>query len=267
MALPTDDVLKSWNQIMRYQVDFSFPLELPVYLSMESWRSADYVLDLGSGDGYYARRLAEYFSGKSYTCIDIDDRAIEAGRMQFVASGDPLDSAEEFQIEFENADILNYKGSFPVAIARLLVQHLDAPEQLFLAAPNFLEDGGTIIVIDSNDEARLFWPENEYRRIDQFFRMFAEFQPHRRHSNTMEKIALEHGFKIQMHQTLTIPSSIPSYKESFFSSYQLFFDIVEKHYQMPFDYESLRTELDDWSRNEHSYSQIGVNACAYSRVG
>lgn len=161
MALPTDDVLKSWNQIMRYQVDFSFPLELPVYLSMESWRSADYVLDLGSGDGYYARRLAEYFIEKSYTCVDIDDRAIEAGRMQFVASGDPLDSAEEFQIEFENADILNYKGSFPVAIARLLVQHLDAPV----------------------------------------------------------------------------------------------------------DYESLRTELDDWSRNEHSYSQIGVNACAYSRVG
>ena len=58
MTLSTDDVLTSWNRIMRYQVDFSFPLELPVYLSVASWHTAERVLDLGSGDGYYLRRLA-----------------------------------------------------------------------------------------------------------------------------------------------------------------------------------------------------------------
>ena len=267
MSLPTDEVLKSWNQIMRYQVDFSFPLELPVYLATEAWRTADRVLDLGSGDGYYARRLASYFPDRSYTCLDIDNRAIEAAKTQYLTSGEDPKNVERYQIEFETGDILNYRGSFPAAIARLLVQHLEAPEDLFAVAPNFLRKGGTLIVIDSNDQARLFWPKDGCCRIDAFFRAFAEFQPGRRNSSIMMDVACDYGFEILIHQTLTIPSSVPTYKENFHNSYRLFFEIVEKYYRMSYDYESLRIELDEWARNDRSYSQIGVNVCVYQFMG
>ena len=252
---------------MRYQVDFSFPLELPVYLSVPSWHTAERVLDLGSGDGYYLQRLASYFPDKSYAGIDVDARAIQAAHTQPDARDDESAKGNACSIVFETADALCYTGSFSAAVARLLVQHLNAAEDLFVAAPNFLQRNGTLIVIDSNDRARLFWPTDTYDRIDAFFRAFAEFQPGRSHSATMMRIAPDYGFEVHAHHMLIVPSSVPTYKDLFYRSYRLFFEIVEKHYQMPFDYESLASELDDWARNTGSYSQIGVNACVYRLVG
>ncbi len=267
MALPSDDVLTSWNRIMRYQVDFSFPLELPIYLSMASWHAADRVLDLGSGDGYYLCRLASYFPDKSYIGIDLDERAIQAARTRTVTQNDESSERDALSIAFETADALCYTGSFSVAIARLLVQHLSGAETLFAAAPNFLQRDGMLIVIDSNDHARLFWPKETCGRINAFFQAFSEFQPGRSHSATMMQIAPDYGFEVHVHELLTVPSSIPTYKDLFHQSYRLFFEIVEKHYRMPFDYESLASELDDWAHNKGSYSQIGVNVCVYRFVG
>lgn len=266
MSLPSDDVLNSWNRIMRYQVDFSFPLELPAYLTLESWSSANQVLDLGSSDGYYTKRLAEYFQDKSYTCIDIDPRAIESGRTQSAASGGDSVTSEKCRIEFESGNVLNYRGSYPAAIARLLVQHLDAPEALFMAAPNFLRNDGILIVIDSNDKERCFWPLYKYKIIDRFFEEFNEFQPARNHSTAMLKSARDFGFDVEVHKMVTIPSSIPTYKNLFHISYRLFFEIVEQHYKMPFDYEGLSCELELWAQDPGSYAQIGVNVCAYRFV-
>ena len=267
MTLPTDDVLRSWNRIMRYQVDFSFPLELPVYLSTASWHTAKRVLDLGSGDGYYLRRLASYFPDKSYTGIDLDERTIHAARTQAVTLLKESINRNELSITFETADVLCYTGSFSVAVARLLVQHLNVAEDLFVAAPKFLQHGGTLVVIDSNDHARLFWPKDTCGQIDAFFQAFSEFQPGREHSAAMMRIAPDHGFEVQTHQLLTVPSSVPTYKDLFHRSYQLFFEIVERHYKMPFDYESLAFELDNWAQSKNSYSQIGVNVCVYRFVG
>ena len=263
MALPTDDVLENWNHIMRYQVDFSFPLELPMYLSHSSWCTADRVLDLGSGDGYYVRRLATYFPNKSYTCIDIDERAIDAGRTQSTTPDPNAVNSTKYQIDFRTDDILTCRGNFPFAIARLLVQHLDSPQDLFVAAPHFLRNGGVLVVIDSDDRTRLFWPKEKFRRIDEFFEKFHEYQPGRSHGETMMKIASSHGFEVQTYQVLTIPSSLPTFKEIFYKSYQLFFEIVKKHYNMDFDYESLASELRTWSQDRGSYSQIGVSVGIY----
>lgn len=262
MTLPTDDVLTSWNRIMRYQVDFSFPLELPVYLSVPSWHAAEHVLDLGCGDGYYLRRLASYFPDKAYTGIDVDERAIQAAT-QAGATDETSAKRNDHAIAFKTADALRYTGRFSVAVARLLVQHLNTAEDLFIAAPNFLQRDGILIVIDSNDQSRLFWPKGTYGQIDAFFQAFSEFQPGRRHSATMMLMAPDYGFEVHTHEKLTVPSSVPTYKDMFYRSYRLFFEIVEKHYQMPFDYETLAFELDGWARNKSAYSQIGVNVCVY----
>lgn len=260
MALPSDEVLSIWNRIMKYQVDFSFPLELPVILDLEPWRAADRVLDLGSGDGYYATRLATYFPNKHYTCIDIDERALEAGKTQFAGlTPSPID--------FHFGDALQFAGDFPIAVARLLVQHLETPDDLLKAAPNFLRPGGTLLVIDSNDQSRLFWPDEQCHRIETFFRNFAEYQPGRIHSSIMTEVATNHGFQVEMNRTILIPSSIPTYKDVFYKSYQLFFEIVQKHYGMEFDYQSLFLDLQEWARSQRTYAQIGVNVCAYRFVG
>ena len=256
MALPSDEVLSIWNRIMKYQVDFSFPLELPVYLNLPSWYAAERVLDLGSGDGYYATRLAEYFPDKHYSCVDIDQRAIDTGKERY-------GNLTGCRIEFSTEDVLQFRGDFPVALARLLVQHLNTPEELFSAAPNFVHTGGTLVVIDSDDRSRLFWPVEICRTIETFFGAFSEFQPGRKHSAEMTEIAKDYGFEIETNKTLLIPSSIPTYKSLFRESYQLFFEIVQKHYAMEYDYDSLFTELETWAREPRAYAQIGVNVSAY----
>ena len=242
---------------MKYQIDFGFPLELPAYLNLPSWRQAKHVLDLGSGDGYYATKLATYFPDKRYTCVDIDQRAIDAGRKQFAGW-------RNNNIEYSRADVLNYHGNFPIAIARLLVQHLDTPQDLLRAAPNFLRPGGVLIVIDSDDRSRLFWPTEKCRRIERFFCSFSEFQPGRKYSAKMVDIAPSYGFESKVHHLLLIPSSLPSYKNLFYRSYQLFFQIVQEHYRMEFDYKSLFDELDEWLTDRSAYAHIGVKICIFT---
>jgi len=258
VALPSDEVLSIWNQIMKYQVDFSFPLEFPVYLTLDSWLTADRVLDLGSGDGYYATRLATYFPDKVYTCVDIDERAIEAGKKQF-------QEGKGYKIEYALGDALDYRGKFSIAIARLLVQHLDAPQDLFRSAPNFLEPGGILMVIDSDDRSRLFWPNQEYPLIKSFFRAFNEFQPGRQFCSHMLEMAPQYGFEKEATHLLLIPSSIPGYKNVFYESNKLIFKIVQEHYDMEFDYNSLFAELDGWVANQYTYAHIGVNIIAFRR--
>ena len=258
MTLPSDDVLEIWNRIMKYQVDFSFPLELPVFLNNKSWCTARRILDLGSGDGYYATRLANYFPDKAYTCVDIDERAIKIGKNQANEYGN-------HKIKFSVADILRYNGDFPVAIARLLVQHLSTPEELFSAASNFLNADGTLIVIDSSDEARLFWPTKLCRHLELFFQTFTNFQPGRKNCINMPNIAADYGFNVESTQTIIIPSSIPTYKKTLYESYRLVFEVVRKHYNMPFDYKSLLIELERWAQSPRGYAQIGVNASIYRR--
>ncbi|MCY4385430.1 MAG: class I SAM-dependent methyltransferase [Nitrospinae bacterium] len=261
---PKDDILAIWNRIMQYQVDFSFPLELQFYLSLGSWLEARNVVDLGTGNGYYLRQLASYFRNKFYTGIDFDERLVKEA--QALSDEEAVNPNDE-RISYDVADVLSYTGEFSVGVARLLVQHLDSSEDLFIAARNFLKQDGTLVVIDSNDNARFFWPTDSCRQIDAFFRKFSEFQPGRNYSDSMMQSSKNYGFEIEKSQLLLIPSSLPTYKNLFHESYHLFFDIVQGHYGMPFDYESLRLELDDWARNEGSYSQIGVNLCSYRRVG
>lgn len=255
--LPSDDILAVWNRIMRYQVDFSFPLELPFYFSLGAWHEAKDVVDLGSGNGYYLGRLATYFPDKCYTGIDFDERAINEART----------GTDGSRFKFEVANVLNYVGEFPVGIARLLVQHLDSSEALFIAARNFLKQDGRLIVIDSNDAARLFWPAETYGHINDFFQAFSEFQRGRRHSDGMMQISKQHGFENEKSQLLLIPSSLPTCKDILHQSYRLVFEIVREHYRMPFDYDRLTRELGAWVKDEGSYSQIGVNLSSYRLVG
>lgn len=261
---PKDDILAIWNRIMQYQVDFSFPLELQIYFSLESWLEARDVVDLGTGNGYYLRQLASYFRDKFYTGIDFDERLVKEA--QAFPDGEAVNS-NDGRISYDVADVLSYTGEFSVGVARLLVQHLDSSEDLFIAARNFLKQDGTLIVIDSNDDARFFWPTDSCRQIDAFFHEFSEFQPGRHNSDAMMQSSKNYGFEIEKSQLLLIPSSLPTYKDLFHRSYHLFFDIVQGHYEMPFDYKKLRRELDDWVQREGSYSQIGVNLCSYRRVG
>ena len=249
---------------MQYQVDFSFPLELQFYFSLGSWLEARDVVDLGTANGYYLRQLASYFRDKLYTGIDFDERLVKEA--QTLSDEETVNSNDE-RISYDVADVLSFTGDFSVGIARLLVQHLDSCEDIFIAARNFLKQDGTLIVIDSNDEARFFWPIESCQQIDAFFHAFSEFQPGRHNSDAMMQLSKDYGFEIEKSQLLLIPSSLPTYKDLFHESYHLFFKIVQGHYGMPFDYEKLRRELDDWARREGSYSQIGVNLCSYRRVG
>ena len=263
-GLPRDEILAIWNRIMQYQVDFSFPLELQFYFSLESWLEARDAVDLGTGNGYYLRRLASYFRGKSYTGVDFDERLVEEAKAH---PDEAAVNSDDERISYDVADVLGYTGEFSVDVARLLVQHLTSSEELFIAAKNFLKKDGTLIVIDSNDDARFFWPADSCRQIDAFFHAFSEFQPGRHNSDAMMQSSKNYGFEIEKSRLLLIPSSLPTYKDLFHESYHLFFDIVQGHYEMPFDYEKLRRELDDWAEREGSYSQIGVNLCSYRRVG
>src|SRR5215475_14073828 len=69
-------VLEIWDQIQRLQTKFSFAQELSCYYTTPQWHAAKTVLDLGTRNKYYLRKIAGCFPDKVYHDMDISAELI-----------------------------------------------------------------------------------------------------------------------------------------------------------------------------------------------
>jgi SAM-dependent methyltransferase len=252
---------KLWIALLRYQTDISFPLELPFFYDDPVWLRADRVVDLGTGTGEHLFRLHTYFPEKTYTGIDISPDYIEVARKRF----SHVSHDSRCSVFFEVGDVYDAKGTFDVALARLLVQHLPDLDRFLESASQLLVSGGALIVVDSNDRARLFVPELPHMQnlFDELRIAQQRAGGERDASKFLKAKAPSFGLKLAREAYVITPSSLPTYKSLFYKSYRTVFGIVRLNYGLQLDYKALNAELHNWYSLSNSFAQIGVHLACY----
>ncbi len=252
-----------WNRLMQYQTAFSLPSELIFFYGSTDWLNARSVIDLGTGNGYYLSKLVKRFPTKTYVGVDHEPSYINIAAKRGSAKQD----YHNCRVRFEIKDISEVKGKFDFALARLLVQHLNSIEAFLCHVHGILHLDGTLLVVESNDSARRFYPELPH--MENFFSTFKNARKEagfdRNAGFIIRSRAEDLGFQLVKEMNLLIPSTLTSYKMLFFKSYQTIFEIVKCNYGIDFDYNTLNSELQSWLNTPNSYAQIGVHMACYKR--
>lgn len=252
-----------WNRIMIYQTDFCIPLELSFYYCSEEWLRAKSVIDLGTGNGYYLKKIINRFPSKEYTAIDIDPYFINVARKRFRG----IIGNKYSKVNFEVKDIVNAKGKYDFAVARLLVQHLKSIDSFFKNIAFLLKKKGSILIIDSYDSERKFFPELKYMK-----QLFDKLRINRYDegcdrdaSFNMHSIAKKYGFSLINDIKIIIPSTLGKNRSLFYKSYNSAFDIMKLQFKVKYKFAALKKELENWHKMENSYAQIGVHMVCYKK--
>ena len=118
------------------------------------------VLDLGSGLGQFTRLIARTVGGKGRVV------GVERDSHQISQANRLADSSEESTlVEFREGDALELPlsgaewGTFDVAHARFLLEHVPRPELVIAQMVRALRPGGRVIVIDDDHGDFRPWPE------------------------------------------------------------------------------------------------------------
>lgn len=163
-----------WN----YNIHYQRPLvaDLP-----ETARTA---LDVGCGEGYLARRLAE--RGLEVTGLDVDAGAITRARAQghqvdlLDAGPDPDHPAQSPSITYRLGDVMTEQlGTYDVVAAVATLHHLDLEAGLARLA-ELVAPGGRLFVVGM---AASNWPQDLPRDVwatfvDKFHRLFRGYWDH-----------------------------------------------------------------------------------------
>lgn len=258
----SEQVNKLWEKLMQYQTDLALPLELIFYYQSQSWLASRSVIDLGTGNGYYLSKLIECFPDKEYRGVDIEPFYVKAARRSFSE-----EKYEKIKIKIDLEDLFDVREKFDCVIARLVVQHLNSIEAFLQQAFQLLNPGGTLLIIDSHDPLRFFYPQLPYMKS--FFEILRksqkEFGGDRDAAFIIKTLADNFGFQPIQEMLLTIPSTIPGHKTLFLNSYETVLEIVRQDYQVEFDYPALKQEWKDWFSCPNSYTQLGVQMGSYKR--
>jgi ubiquinone/menaquinone biosynthesis C-methylase UbiE len=122
-------------------------------------RPGDHVLDVGCGFGLFAHETAALV-GKSGRVVGIEREAaqIEAGKKLADAAGlsERADVRQGDAYAFPLRDV--EWGTFDIAHARFLLEHLERPGDVVAAMVRAVKPGGRIILEDDDHEALILYP-------------------------------------------------------------------------------------------------------------
>lgn len=261
LARVLEQTAEKWQQLMTCQTDLLLPAELPFYVRAESWSRAGTVLDIGTGNGYYLRRLATYFPEKSYTGIDISAAHIHAA-VDSTATDKGLNKP---QIQFVESDFFDYAGEFDIAIARLCIQHIRSLDRFLEHMRKVVRPGGSVIVVESCDEDRMFIPDMD--GIGNFFDALRDNRKSSGYDRDAGKILDHYAEKARFSRVqqarVTTSSDPPGFKQLFFETYMTVLDLVENDFRVESDYSALKNELALWLDNSGAYTHLSVDMSCY----
>lgn len=113
------NLFQIWDEIQCVQANFCFAQEISAYYMSESWiKTAKNILDVGTGNGYFLKRISERFPDKSYTGIDTSKEFIERAKRDCGNSN----------ISYRKQNFFDVECQFDFIIMRLFWQHLPLKE-------------------------------------------------------------------------------------------------------------------------------------------
>ena len=195
-------LVEMWDRIQRTQVDLGFAQELSAFYSSKAWPSARSVLDVGTGNGYYLRKLAERFPDKSYLGIDSSKEFVAIAKAE----------AKQENIEFQCCDFFDVSGHFDFVILRLFLQHMRDLSAVLDNVSDLMDRDAAALVIDPYLPRRLFRPEPP--ELMKFLDAYNEQQAQQGLNRDAvldleEKIASHPKLQVADHQVLICPTTYP----------------------------------------------------------
>jgi len=249
-----------WDSLLAYQVDLAFPQELKFLVSLKVWREAACVLDAGCGNGYYLSRLHEFFPGKRYFGVDISPElvAIAAHRHPSIA--------------VTMTDFTQYAPNrrFDLIIMRFLVQHLKDFGAVLNAADRLLAPKGRLLIIESDLAASGHHPDLPALTdmLVTFARVSGEqgaIKP--RLLADADRLVRETNprWSVEHQESIANPHVGPFGGSKLLAVYQLWIDLCERSNMFRFDFERVRDELERWSHDPATFSNVALRMILMKR--
>jgi ubiquinone/menaquinone biosynthesis C-methylase UbiE len=131
-------------------------LENSIFEELDIDKSAK-ILDLGCGPGFVSVKLAKTFPSAEVTGVDFSE--------ELLAHANILRKKEMLSnLNFRQGDIYNLDAEikdFELAYLRFVLQHLKCPVEALLNAKKTLRPGGTLCVVDIDDDKSQLHPTPE----------------------------------------------------------------------------------------------------------
>jgi ubiquinone/menaquinone biosynthesis C-methylase UbiE len=112
------------------------------------------ILDLGCGPGFISVQLAKFFPHGTVTGVDFSEELLKHAKV--------LQQTERLSnLNFKQGDIYNPSADirgFDLAYLRFVLQHLKSPVEALINAVKTLCPGGTLCVVDIDDEKSQLHP-------------------------------------------------------------------------------------------------------------
>ncbi len=248
-----------WIELQKVQVDFSFAQEQMMYHTSPHWAKANTVVELGSGTGYHLGRLANRFPNKTYCGNDISPEFTEYARQN-----EPL--IEHFQC----CDVYRLDGLFDFCILRLFLQHLPDTDQVLAKLADVTNPGGAILIIDSDDSERFYYPP--VPRFMEFFNEYSSRETDKGRkrnvkSSVMKAMKGNKDWHIAKASSFVIPSTIDNNFHLLRRTYTLFMEMQTICGQMKdFDLNPAIDEWQQWCALDNAYTQVGLTALLLERL-
>jgi len=122
-------------------------IEKLISLLVPSTDGQKYVLDVGTGDGYLAFKVAE----AGFKVLGIDSCSFDYSKDSIQRAKEEIDDAKEYDIEFRTADVKELQGfqnSFDYAVSNQAVHCMKDQEGCIKSTYSLLKRGGKLICSD-----------------------------------------------------------------------------------------------------------------------
>ncbi len=241
-----------WDRLQRYQTEFCIAQEFQIFYKSKQWHRAQTVLDLGTGNGYYLRKIAACFPDKQYFGIDNSPGLLQTAMKETTNKNISYSCCNPFDVD----------GLYDFVIMRLFLQHQADVDAILDKVATITKRGGSVLVIDADDADRLYYPDIPV--FIRFFRAYVEYQEQLGLSRDVTYILDSWANKtpdwnIGSSSKIVIPSTIHGNLDLFRKTYGLFIDLVEKVGEIQYDFNAVRKEWEWWCSLKNGYTQVGLN--------
>lgn len=166
-----------------------------IMLSLMNLKSGDKVLDVGSGNGIFAREMAEQVGDRGQVCgIDSSEPMIAMSRAM-CPNGEFLQG--------DATDLPVEDARFDVVTASQLFCFVQDPERAVSEIFRVLKRGGRTVILDS-DWASLVWNCQNQDLMDRVIMMFTEVYSDAHVPRTLSRRLVAAGFEITDRRTHTV---------------------------------------------------------------
>lgn len=251
-------LLALWDRLLTLQADVTVGFELPAYFTEPAWRRARRVLDVGTGNGAYLRRLARLFPGKDYLGVDRSAELVEAAR-----------SAGGGGVDYRCLDAFEVEGSFDFIILRLVVRHVADQDRLVALLDRLLTPGGRALVSDSDGDRPSFWPEAPalsalFRRLDDSLDGRAGDRGPAL-DGLVSRVRSSPGLRVADRRALVVPSTVAGNLDAMREMYALTLDLIRR--TSDWDTAEAESEWSAWCGLPIAFTQFGMELIQLEKTG